>query len=65
MLQHTASGENYISLQFIDQPWEQLRGVPVDREGEYALTFDYDGKLELGFELCGDTEVIAEWPADV
>ena len=33
--------------------------------GEYKLTFDYDGKLELGFELCGDTEVIAEWPADV
>ncbi|KAI4294014.1 glycoside hydrolase family 3 protein [Schizophyllum commune Loenen D] len=33
--------------------------------GEYELTFDYEGKLELGFELCGDTEVIAEWPADV
>ncbi|KAI5891827.1 glycoside hydrolase family 3 protein [Schizophyllum commune H4-8] len=33
--------------------------------GKYELTFDYDGALSLSFELCGDAQLIAEWPADV
>ncbi|KAI0047829.1 hypothetical protein FA95DRAFT_1589004 [Auriscalpium vulgare] len=38
MREHTTSGENSIAVQFVGQPWEQLRGVPVDREGEYTFS---------------------------
>lgn len=32
--------------------------------GEYELTLDYDGALSLTFELCGDSELVAEWPRE-
>ncbi|KAI0068196.1 hypothetical protein BV25DRAFT_1793389 [Artomyces pyxidatus] len=38
MREHTSSGESSIALQFVGQPWEQLRGIPVDREGEYTFS---------------------------
>lgn len=37
-LQHTPSGEHSIAVQFVGQPWEQLRSIPVDREGEYTFS---------------------------
>ncbi|KAI0033184.1 hypothetical protein K488DRAFT_78064 [Vararia minispora EC-137] len=37
MREHVSSRENSIAIQFIGQPWEQLRSVPVDREGEYTF----------------------------
>lgn len=37
MSQHTGSaGQSSIGVQFDNQPWERLRSVPVDREGEFT-----------------------------
>lgn len=33
-----SSGQHTIAIQFVGKPWEQLRGVPVDREGEFAFS---------------------------
>ncbi|KAI0321342.1 hypothetical protein OF83DRAFT_1274656 [Amylostereum chailletii] len=38
MREHTSSGDSSIAVQFIGQPWEQLRSIPVDREGEYTFS---------------------------
>lgn len=36
-IKHTPSGDSSITIQFVDQSWEKLSGVPVDREGEYTF----------------------------
>src|SRR6266404_8401328 len=36
-IKHTPSGDSSITIQFVDQAWEKLSGVPVDREGEYTF----------------------------
>jgi vacuolar protein sorting-associated protein 13A/C len=33
-----SSGQHSIGVQFIGKPWEQLRSIPVDREGEYTFS---------------------------
>ena len=33
-----ATGTNSIGIRFDNKPWEQLRSIPVDREGEYIYT---------------------------
>jgi vacuolar protein sorting-associated protein 13A/C len=37
MREHTPSGDSSITVQFVDQAWEKLSSVPVDREGEYTF----------------------------
>lgn len=38
ILQHvTSSGNHTVSVDFVGQNWEQLRNVPVDREGEFCF----------------------------
>ncbi|KAI0308206.1 hypothetical protein B0F90DRAFT_1833497 [Multifurca ochricompacta] len=37
MREHTPAGDSSITIQFVDQAWEKLSGVPVDREGEYTF----------------------------
>ena len=32
----SASRNNSISVQFVGKAWEQVRHIPVDREGEYV-----------------------------
>jgi vacuolar protein sorting-associated protein 13A/C len=34
---HTPSGDSSISIEFVDQVWEKLSGIPVDREGQYTF----------------------------
>lgn len=34
----SSSGHNSIGLQVVGKPWEHLRGIPVDREGEYTFS---------------------------
>ena len=34
---HAPSGDSSITIQFADQVWEKLSGVPVDKEGEYTF----------------------------
>ena len=36
-IKHTPSGDSNITIQFVDQAWEKLNAVPVDREGEYTF----------------------------
>src|SRR6266702_2654501 len=36
-IKHTPSGDSSITIQFVDQAWEKLSAVPVDREGEYTF----------------------------
>ncbi|TEB35046.1 hypothetical protein FA13DRAFT_1915662 [Coprinellus micaceus] len=38
MREHVSSGQHNIGIRFAEKSWEQLRGIPVDREGEYAFT---------------------------
>lgn len=37
MREHAPSGDSSITVQFADQVWEKLSGIPVDREGEYTF----------------------------
>ena len=34
----SSSGQHNIGVQFVGKPWEQLRSIPVDREGEYTFS---------------------------
>lgn len=34
----SSSGQHSIGLRFVGKAWEQLRGIPVDREGEYTFS---------------------------
>ncbi|KAJ7181657.1 vacuolar protein sorting-associated protein 13 [Mycena crocata] len=36
--QASSSGQHSVGLQFEGKPWEQLRSIPVDREGEFIFT---------------------------
>ncbi|KZT30580.1 vacuolar protein sorting-associated protein 13 [Neolentinus lepideus HHB14362 ss-1] len=36
--EHSSIGQHNIGVQFIGKPWEKLRSIPVDREGEYAFS---------------------------
>ncbi|KAF5314046.1 hypothetical protein D9611_006808 [Ephemerocybe angulata] len=38
MREHVSSGQHNIGIRFAEKSWEQLRGVPVDREGEFVFT---------------------------
>ncbi|EIW86715.1 vacuolar protein sorting-associated protein 13 [Coniophora puteana RWD-64-598 SS2] len=44
MREHVTSGEHSIGVQLVGKSWEAIRGVPVDREGEY--TFSLRPRLE-------------------
>lgn len=37
-LQHVSTGQHNIGIRFVEKNWEPLRGIPVDREGEYVFT---------------------------
>ncbi|KAF5370222.1 hypothetical protein D9615_010080 [Tricholomella constricta] len=34
----SSSGQHSIGLQFIGKKWDQIRGIPVDREGEFVFS---------------------------
>ena len=34
----SSTGHNSIGLQFIGKTWDQVRSIPVDREGEYTFS---------------------------
>jgi|SRR5712671_6013530 len=38
IFKHAPSGDSSIAVQFIDQAWEKLSSVPVDKEGEYSFS---------------------------
>ncbi|KAF9459895.1 vacuolar protein sorting-associated protein 13 [Collybia nuda] len=38
MREHVSSGQHSIGIQVIGKPWEHLRSIPVDREGEFVFS---------------------------
>jgi vacuolar protein sorting-associated protein 13A/C len=60
---HAPSGDSSITIQFVDQPWEKLSGVPVDREGEYTFalrpkTENYYNRLLCEVKVEASTKVV-------
>ncbi|KAJ2927125.1 hypothetical protein H1R20_g9964, partial [Candolleomyces eurysporus] len=38
MREHVSAGQHNIGIRFAEKSWEQLRGIPVEREGEFVFT---------------------------
>lgn len=61
-LQHVSLGQHSIGLQFIGKPWEQLRSIPVDREGEYVFSLRprtrYPNRLLCEVKVVDNVKVI-------
>ncbi|KAJ7071032.1 vacuolar protein sorting-associated protein 13 [Mycena amicta] len=38
MREHVSSSQHNVGIQIDGKPWDQLRSIPVDREGEYIFT---------------------------
>ncbi|PCH33647.1 vacuolar protein sorting-associated protein vps13 [Wolfiporia cocos MD-104 SS10] len=64
MREHVStSSHNSIGLQFIGKPWERLRSIPVDREGEYTFslrprTERFPYRLHVEVRVQGNTKVV-------
>lgn len=50
--QHVSSGQHSIAMEFIGKPWEPLRGVPVDREGEFTFSLRPRTEMYSNRLLC-------------
>ncbi len=62
-LKHAPSGDSSITIQFADQVWEKLSGVPVDREGEYTVslrprTEKYYNRLLCDVKVEASTKIV-------
>ena len=60
---HAPSGDSSITIQFVDQVWEKLSSVPVDREGEYTFalrprTEKYYNRLLCEVKVEANTKVV-------
>jgi vacuolar protein sorting-associated protein 13A/C len=60
---HAPSGDSSIAIQFIDQAWEKLSAVPVDREGEYSFslrpkTEKYYNRLLCEVKVEASTKIV-------
>lgn len=58
-----SSGQHNIGIQFIGKPWEQLRGIPVDREGEFVFslrprTEKYPSRLLCEIKVIDNAKVV-------
>lgn len=61
--QHVSSGQHNIGIQFIGKSWEQLRSIPVDREGEYVFslrprTEKYPSRLLCEVKVVDNTKIV-------
>lgn len=53
IIQHVAStGNHTIGVEFIEQKWEQLRSIPVDREGEFCFALRSRSDRSANRLLC-------------
>lgn len=61
-MQHASSGQHSIGLEFIGKTWEQLRSIPVDREGEYVFSLRprtrYPNRLLCEVKVVDNVKVI-------
>ncbi|KAJ3515399.1 hypothetical protein NLJ89_g1777 [Agrocybe chaxingu] len=63
MREHVSSGQHNIGIQFIETPWERLRGIPVDREGEFVYslrprTEKYPSRLLCEVTVFDNTKIV-------
>ncbi|KAF8168100.1 vacuolar protein sorting-associated protein 13 [Crassisporium funariophilum] len=63
MREHVSSGQHNIGIQFLEKSWEQLRGVPVDREGEFVYslrprTEKYPSRLLCEVKVIDNTKIV-------
>jgi vacuolar protein sorting-associated protein 13A/C len=63
-LQHvSSSGQHSMGLHFTGKPWEQLRSIPVDREGQYVFplrprTDQYTHRLLCEVKVVDNVKVV-------
>ena len=60
---HVSSSQHVIGIQFLEKSWEQLRAIPVDREGEFVYTLrprthKYPDRLLCEVTVVDNTKVI-------
>lgn len=62
LYQHVSSGQHNIGIQFIGKPWEQLRSIPVDREGEFVYSLrprtKYPCRLLCEIKVVNNVKVV-------
>ncbi|PPQ80804.1 hypothetical protein CVT25_001929 [Psilocybe cyanescens] len=63
MREHVSSGQHNIGIQFVEKSWEQLRGIPVDREGEFVYslrprTEKYTSRLLCEVKVVDSTKIV-------
>ncbi|KDR84988.1 hypothetical protein GALMADRAFT_233521 [Galerina marginata CBS 339.88] len=63
MREHVSSGQHNIGIQFVEKSWEQLRGIPVDREGEFVFslrprTERYPSRLLCEVKVVDNTKIV-------
>lgn len=59
----SSSGQHSIGVQVVGQPWEQIRSIPVDREGEYTFplrprTDKYTNRLLCEVEVVDNVKIV-------
>ncbi|KAF9044538.1 vacuolar protein sorting-associated protein 13 [Hymenopellis radicata] len=59
----SSSGQHSIGVQVVGQPWEQIRSIPVDREGEYTFplrprTAKYTDRLLCEVNVVDNVKVV-------
>lgn len=60
---HTSVGEHTLGVQFANKAWEQIRGIPVDREGEYVYSLrpqsgKYPERLLCEVKVVENTKIV-------
>ena len=63
-VQHVSSGQHNIGIQFLEKSWERLRGIPVDREGEFVYslrprTEKYPSRLLCEVKVVDNTKIVS------
>ncbi|KAG6890404.1 hypothetical protein C0995_008758 [Termitomyces sp. Mi166 len=62
MREHVSSSQHSIGLQIVGKTWEQLRSIPVDREGEFVFSLrprtKYPNRLLCEVKVVDNVKVI-------
>jgi vacuolar protein sorting-associated protein 13A/C len=64
MREHVSSGQHNIGIRFLEKSWEPLRGIPVDREGEFVYslrprTEKYPSRLLCEVKVVDNTKIVS------
>ncbi|KAG2023495.1 hypothetical protein CC2G_001143 [Coprinopsis cinerea AmutBmut pab1-1] len=61
--EHVSSGQHTIAIQFTEHNWEALKGIPVEREGEYVFslrprTEKYPTRVLFDVKVVDNTKIV-------